>query len=139
MPSQGRSLLMSRVRHEGTNIELVVGRILDARRERYHTNVKGLPGSPDFASESDGWAIFVNGCFWHGHDCPQGRGPKTNLTYWKPKIDANRVRDNRNATKLRRQGYSVLTVWGCQTTDTNQLASRLNRFLAKSRPPEAQT
>lgn len=135
--SRSRSLLMSRVRHEGTNIELVVAQILDAQKERYRMNVKGLPGSPDFANDSHGWAIFVNGCFWHGHDCPHGRSPKTNLTYWKSKIDTNRVRDRRNTAKLRRQGYSVLTVWGCQTADTNQLAWRVNRFLTRPRAREA--
>lgn len=81
---------------------------------RMRRNVKGLPGTPDFANKSRKIAIFVHGCFWHGHlGCRNAILPKRNAEFWAEKIAANRVRDRRKAAALRREGFHVITVWSC--------------------------
>lgn len=114
-----RSGLMSRVRQRGTDIELLVRRGLHARGFRYVLNDKRLPGSPDLVLPKWKVAIFVHGCFWHGHDCRLGRAPRSNATYWGPKIAANQTRDARKLEALKDLGWRVLIVWQCQLTGNN--------------------
>ena len=83
-------------------------------------------------------AIFVNGCFWHGHDCKRGaRPPKANAPYWRAKIAANQLRDLRVATELRAAGWKAMTVWECETRDQDALAARLIGFLVGREKPDA--
>ncbi len=78
--------------------------------------------------------IFVHGCFWHGHvGCPKGRLPKSNLEYWKPKIVANRKRDEENTLKLRAMGWAVLTIWQCEIKDLQSFSAVLDDVLGRDR------
>ncbi|MGH6946264.1 MAG: very short patch repair endonuclease, partial [Kiloniellales bacterium] len=106
-----RSAIMASVKQKHTGPELTVRRMLHRLGYRFRLHNRSLPGSPDLVFPRRGKAIFVHGCFWHGHSCRWGRLPKSKLDYWGPKIEANRKRDRRNSLRLRKQGWSVLVVW----------------------------
>lgn len=109
-----RSEVMRAVRSRDTGAELALRRALFARGLRYRLHRKDLPGSPDIVFPSARLAVFVHGCFWHGHDCPRGaRAPKSNAEYWSAKIARTRIRDARNAAALMAAGWRVLVVWEC--------------------------
>lgn len=109
-----RSALMSRVRKKGTEPEMVVRKALHAKGYRYRLHTKDLPGCPDIIFKKDKVAIFIHGCFWHGHTCPHGsRKPKSNTEYWIPKIEKNMARDHQNVIKLENLGWRTLTLWEC--------------------------
>lgn len=117
-----RSALMKRVRRSDTEPEQQVAAILREIGIRTRRNVKGLPGTPDFANKTRKVAIFVHGCFWHGHvGCRYATVPKRNAAFWAAKIAANRARDLRKARELRRLGYRVLTVWSCRPERVRRL------------------
>jgi DNA mismatch endonuclease (patch repair protein) len=127
-----RSRIMRAVRREGTTPENVVGACLRGLGLSYRRHVRDLPGSPDFANRRQGWALFVNGCFWHGHrNCTKTRGgngirvPDANHEFWEPKLRENRRRDARKCRELRGSGFRVMLVWECQTTSDHRLRSRL--------------
>jgi DNA mismatch endonuclease (patch repair protein) len=91
-----------------------------------------LPGSPDIVLPRLCTVVFVNGCFWHMHHCPNGRvKPKTRAEFWENKRQGNVRRDRRNVRRLRRDEWRVLTVWECQTLNVDRLAQRLVRELGK--------
>ncbi|TWT99733.1 Very short patch repair protein [Botrimarina colliarenosi] len=132
-PSAARSRTMAAVKSRDTGPELQVAALLDAARVAYRRDVKELPGRPDFVVKKRGrqpLAIFVHGCWWHGHDCKRGdRTPKTNRAYWQAKIDRNRRRDRRVTRQLRASGYSVWVVWECRLKEgalPPRLAARLH-------------
>ncbi len=134
---QTRSRIMRAVRQRGTGPELLVRQILSHMGCRYRLNAKSLPGSPDLSNQRDQWAIFVHGCFWHGHvDCRKTRGgkqghtPSTNESYWVRKITENRERDRRNVRLLKEAGFRVLTVWECELMRPEAVETRLIKFLA---------
>lgn len=105
---------MRGVRQNRTDIEDVVAIELRRRGFHYRRNVKTLPGTPDFANKSRRWAIFVNGCYWHHHtNCSRATIPKTNTPFWLEKFRANRARDARKICALRKLGYRVHVIWGC--------------------------
>jgi len=126
---QQRHRIMQSVKTRGTGPELTVRRILYRLGYRYRLNAKNLPGRPDIVLPGRMKAIFVHGCFWHGHGCRKGRAPKSRLDYWKPKLETNRKRDARQLRALKVSGWSVLTVWQCETNDSEALSSRLSAFL----------
>lgn len=129
-----RSALMGRVRQSGTAQEQSVGRILREAGFAYRRNVGALPGSPDFANRKRKWAVFVNGCFWHGHrNCALATVPKANRTFWQEKFVANRRRDARAIRELRRRGFKVVVVWGCRVDGDGNLARRLSNVLEPRR------
>lgn len=98
---------------------------------RYRLHGAALPGRPDLVFPALGKAVFVHGCFWHGHTCPRGaRQPVNNAAYWRAKIASNVARDRRTLRQLRTAGWSVLVVWECQTRNGDALARRLGAFLA---------
>jgi DNA mismatch endonuclease Vsr len=106
---------MRRVKGRDTSPEKAVRRILRAAGIGYRLGGAGLPGRPDVAMKGRRLALFVHGCFWHGHDCARGaRKPKANAAYWSAKIDRNRARDARVETALTAAGWRVLTVWECE-------------------------
>ncbi|MBU0750802.1 MAG: very short patch repair endonuclease [Gammaproteobacteria bacterium] len=90
-----------------------------------------LPGTPDLVFPKYRAAIFVHGCFWHGHDCRQGRVPTSNVRYWVPKLAANRERDARKVQGLLELGWRVLTVWECQLkgADHGSVIDAVGRWL----------
>ncbi|WP_426281241.1 very short patch repair endonuclease [Lysobacter soli] len=108
-----RKLNMSRIRGKDTKPELDLRRGLHALGYRYRLQDRSLPGRPDLVLTKHKVAIFVNGCFWHGHDCPMFKAPKTNSDFWARKIAQNRVRDAAMIAALRSLGWRVLTVWEC--------------------------
>jgi DNA mismatch endonuclease (patch repair protein) len=108
-----RSNMMSRIKGKNTRPELVVRHILHAAGFRYRLHAKDLPGRPDIVLRSRKTLVFVNGCFWHGHDCHGTRLPKSNRRFWNAKIKANIARDARNLAECRRLGWRVLVVWEC--------------------------
>lgn len=120
-----RGELMSRVRSSGN--QTTEGRLASLLRR---AGVSGwrrhqpLPGHPDFAWPSLMVAVFVDGCFWHGHDCGRNLTPRTNAKAWREKIERNQARDRRATSALRRNGWSVLRIWECN------LVRRPNRCLA---------
>ena len=132
MTDEKRSALMKRVRQARTAPEDAVAALLRAQGIAYRRNVRGLPGSPDFANVARGFAIFVNGCFWHAHrNCrrPHSRSPKQNAAFWQEKFAANRARDARKIRALRAMGLRVMLVWECELRDEERLKERLGRVL----------
>lgn len=93
-----------------------------------------LPGSPDLVFSARRKAIFVSGCFWHGHDCPVGqRRPASNTGYWHPKLDANIARDQRNRRDLEALGWETLTLWECELKTMDDVLRRAASFLGPVR------
>jgi DNA mismatch endonuclease, patch repair protein len=125
-----RSRTMRAVKSRDTTPEMIVRRLVHAMGYRYRLHRKDLPGKPDLAFGPRRKVIFVNGCFWHGHDCKRGaRTPKTNTEYWVAKINRNRARDAASTAALKQQGWQVLTVWECAVKDQDALAVELGTFL----------
>jgi len=127
-PEQRRRIMQS-VKSENTKPELIVRRLLYGMSYRYQLHRKDLPGRPDIALISRRKAIFVHGCFWHGHDCPKGRLPKSRLDYWRPKLERNRERDEEKTKMLESLDWTVLVIWQCETGDLDTLSSRLREFV----------
>ncbi len=105
---------MSRIRSKNSKPEETVRKYLFSKGFRYRKNVNDLPGKPDIVLPKYKTVIFVNGCFWHKHDCPRFVWPSSNKEYWVPKIQRNVERDIENTRLLEEQGWQVLTVWECQ-------------------------
>jgi len=125
-----RSERMSRVRWKDTKPEMRVRRLVHGMGFRYRLHARDLPGNPDMVFPKYGKIIFVHGCFWHRHGaCPLTRWPKSKLKFWRPKLEENHRRDQRNRRALRRMGYDVIVVWECQLRDTGKLARRLRDFV----------
>lgn len=129
-----RSRLMSRVRGKDTAPELSVRAALRKLGIRYRLHAKELPGKPDIVNRKRRWAIFVHGCFWHGHRCGRGRLPTTNVEFWKAKIAANQERDRSAISKLRERGWITLVVWECQLKDRANVTGRLQRLTSEIAP-----
>jgi DNA mismatch endonuclease (patch repair protein) len=128
--AETRSRIMRAVKDRDTGGEMLVRRLLHRMGYRYRLHRPDLPGKPDVAFLSRRKAIFVHGCFWHGHDCARGaRAPKRNRDYWTAKITRNAARDVRNRERLHDMDWSVLTVWECELKDEEILAGRLRSFL----------
>lgn len=117
---------MARVRQTGTAAERRVAAALRRLGVGYRKNVRDLPGSPDFANKSRGWAIFVHGCFWHRHrGCPRATTPKNNRDFWLAKFARNRERDARAIRSLRARGFKVAIVWECGATRSEARLSKI--------------
>lgn len=125
-----RSERMRRVRDRNTKPELAVRRLTHAMGYRYRLHQRDLPGKPDMVFPGRKKAIFVHGCFWHGHSCKHAvRHPATNIGYWEKKIARNVERFSTQVETLEGAGWSVLTVWECEMADVLELKRRLRRFL----------
>lgn len=110
-----RHEIMSRVRSKDTKIEIKVRHWLYQHGIKYRKNCMDIPGKPDIAIKKYKIAIFVHGCFWHGHEkCKYYRLPKSNYEYWQEKIEKNMKRDMDNQEKLSSMGWSVFFIWECQ-------------------------
>ncbi len=130
-----RSAVMRRVKGRDTAPELKVRKTLTALGARYRLHRADLPGKPDIVLPGRRLAIFVHGCFWHGHDCARGaRLPKQNRGYWLAKVDRNRARDITHRAALNAQGWRVETLWECELKDDGTLKDRLSRILSASDP-----
>ncbi|MFZ2161979.1 MAG: very short patch repair endonuclease [Sideroxyarcus sp.] len=126
-----RSARMRLVKSKDTGPELVVRGLCRALGHTgYRLHRKEFPGKPDIAFMSRKLAIFVHGCFWHGHDCHgYVRQPKSKQDYWIPKINRNRERDAENLAALKALGWRVLVVWECETKNLRNVSSKLTKFL----------
>lgn len=123
---------MALVRNKDTKPEMIVRRLVHSMGYRFRLHRSDLPGKPDLVFPSRKAVIFVNGCFWHLHpdpNCRLARMPKSRLDFWKPKLQGNRERDERNTFSLEAAGWRVLTIWECQLDDERALASRIRAFL----------
>jgi DNA mismatch endonuclease (patch repair protein) len=126
-----RSAVMRRVKGAGTTPELTVRRLIWRLGGRYRLNRKDLPGKPDIVLPGRRLAIFVHGCFWHGHDCARGaRVPKANRDYWVAKVARNRARDAAAREVLAASGWRVETVWECEMRDAAGLEARAASWLS---------
>lgn len=129
-PDTQRRRIMAAVKSKNTAPEIRVRRAAHALGRRFRLHDKTLPGKPDLTFPRFKKAIFVHGCFWHGHDCKRGaRTPKTNAAYWTAKIARNRDRDSANITAFQALGWNVQTIWECETKDLTALSDRLAVFL----------
>ena len=112
---ESRSYNMSRIRSKDTGPEIEMRKALHALGYRFRKNVRELPGSPDIVLPKYRTAIFVNGCFWHGHEgCSKFVMPKTNVAFWENKIQNNRQRDILNCQRLEALAWNAITVWECE-------------------------
>jgi DNA mismatch endonuclease (patch repair protein) len=108
-----RRLNMSRIRGKNTKPELLLRRALHARGFRFRLHRRDLPGCPDLVLPGFNAAIFVHGCFWHGHNCPMFKLPATRADFWAAKISGNRERDARVLDALADRGWRSFIVWEC--------------------------
>jgi DNA mismatch endonuclease (patch repair protein) len=116
-----RSEIMSRVRSKNTKPELFLRSSLHKLGFRFRIHSSALPGKPDMAFKKYGVALFVNGCFWHGHGkCRKSALPATRRAFWRKKIETNKMRDRRAHRKLNRLGWRVIVVWECQLMKRKQ-------------------
>lgn len=130
-PEQRRRC-MSNIRGKNTRPELVVRGLLSGLGHSYRTHASDLPGNPDIVFRARRKAILIHGCFWHRHMCSLGQPvPATRPAFWRNKLLGNKERDQKNVRALRRLGWSVLTVWECQTRNPARLAPRISRFLSR--------
>jgi len=134
--AEKRSKNMQRIRAFGTAPEVVVRHLVCqvGFRSRYRLHNHKLPGRPDVVFPTMRKIIFVHGCFWHSHQrCKLAHTPKSRLGYWKPKLQRNKMRDRRNASELRREGWRVLIVWECQTRNSARQVQQAIAHFLKSR------
>jgi len=128
-----RSQNMAAIRSGGMKPEMIVRRLAHGMGYRYRLHRKDLPGKPDLVFGPRRKVIFVHGCFWHQHadpDCKIARRPKSNAAYWELKLQRNVQRDADNLAALQALGWGVLTIWECETKDTDALATRIRAFLS---------
>lgn len=127
-----RSANMRAIRLKNTKPELIIRRLLHGGGYRYRLHVKELPGKPDIVFTKRRKVIFVHGCFWHKHpneNCDDSRLPRSNLSYWGPKITKNVTRDAEHIDVLKALGWSVLVIWECETKQTEQIKLMVKEFL----------
>jgi DNA mismatch endonuclease, patch repair protein len=110
-----RSRMMSGIRGKDTRPEMIIRRGLHARGFRYRLHDRRLPGKPDLVFPKYRAVIFVHGCFWHGHNCPFFKWPKTREAFWRKKIEGNVARDRDAIAQLQMSGWRVKLVWECET------------------------
>ncbi len=126
-----RSRNMANIHSADTVPEEKVRKYLFAHGFRYRKNDKRYPGKPDIVLPKYHTVVFVNGCFWHKHECPRFRWPKSNEDYWKPKIERNVIRDRENYEKLRQDGWNIIIVWECELKTKAEAEVRLAKLCDK--------
>ena len=120
---------MSRVRGRDTAPEMRVRRAAHAKGLRYRLHRGDLPGRPDMVFPGRRVAVFVHGCFWHRHpNCTKASTPKSNLAFWEEKFARNVERDRRVRSELESDGWTVLTVWECETKNPERLAAFVEKI-----------
>ena len=130
LTTEQRHRCMSHIRSKNTKPEVLVRKELFRRGYRYRINVSKLPGKPDIVLPKYKTAIFVNGCFWHGHEgCKRFVLPKSNREYWEFKIRRNQQRDKEIIFKLQQAGWGVIIVWECELSKP-QLQKAVNKIIS---------
>jgi DNA mismatch endonuclease (patch repair protein) len=129
-----RSAVMRAVKSTDTTPELKVRRAAHALGLRFRLRRTDLPGKPDLVFPGRRTALFVHGCFWHGHDCPRGaRVPAANRAYWEAKIGRNRTRDRETLAALKALGWKPAVIWECETRHPVALSRLIARRVGKPR------
>ena len=132
LTKEKRSLNMRKIGSKNTKPELLVRKMLHHKGIRFRLHAKDLPGKPDITFKKYNTVLFVNGCFWHMHDCKYGNvRPKTNTEFWKQKRIKNRERDQCNDELLKSSGWRVLTYWECEIKDFDFLNEKLKKDIPK--------
>ncbi|MED5549602.1 MAG: DNA mismatch endonuclease Vsr [Pseudomonadota bacterium] len=126
-----RSRNMAAIKDRDTAPEMIVRRLAHAMGFRFRLHRRDLPGKPDLVFPGRKSVIFVHGCFWHQHSSEKckTRPPKSNTSYWLPKLERNVARDERNQSQLSSMGWRYLVIWECETKDRHSLASKISDFL----------
>jgi len=126
-----RSEIMRKVKNKNTKPEMVIRELLTQMGYKYRLSTKKLHCKPDIIFPSKKKVIFINGCFWHGHDCKRGRLPETNKEFWQQKIQKNIERDQINYSECNKEGWSYLIFWQCEikSSNTDYLKTKLLMFL----------
>ena len=132
VPPDVRSRMMAGIRSKNTKPEMLVRRALHHRGFRYKLHDRSLPGKPDLVFPKYSAAIFVNGCFWHGHDCHLFKMPQSRTEFWREKIETNRKRDVKVRSELERLGFRHRSIWECElrTRDTEKLDAIFDEYAA---------
>ena len=128
-----RSDIMSKISNKDTKPEILVRKFLFSQGFRYRINVRTLPGKPDRVLPKYKIAIFVHGCFWHGHDCKKGKLPSSNIDFWKNKILKNKLRDNENQAQLALLSWKVIVIWQCEISKIDKKIETFNKLLENIR------
>jgi DNA mismatch endonuclease, patch repair protein len=129
-----RSANMARIGQRNTAPEVLVRRSLHDMGYRFRLHRRDLPGTPDIVLPRHRVAVLVHGCFWHRHpNCQFAYTPKTRLDFWSRKFEQNVERDQRNEVALKERGWTVVTIWECETTDSAKLKTRLRQALSRQR------
>ena len=110
---QKRSAMMAGIKGKNTRPELLISKGLHAQGFRFRLHDKKLPGKPDLVLPKYNAVIFVNGCFWHMHDCHLFKWPKTRDEFWRNKIEGNHANDQKALQSLKTKGWRVMTIWEC--------------------------
>ncbi len=127
-----RSANMSKISSKNTSPELTVRKLVHSLGYRYRLHKTDLPGKPDLVFSKLRKVIFVHGCFWHHHlekSCIDSRIPRSNTGYWLPKLEGNVERDKQIIKLLKKEGWSVLVIWECETKVVAKLTARISKFL----------
>jgi len=138
-----RSKNMRAIGNKNTRPELIVRKLLHSHGFRYRLHVKDIPGKPDLVFPRFRAVIFINGCFWHGHECYLFKMPVSRVEFWEKKISDNIKRDHRNQILLSDSGWKVLVVWECAIKGKNKLSQAellnfISRWLFESIPCHAE-
>lgn len=127
MTSGQRSRCMAAIKGKNTRPELIVRKYLFARGLRFRINNRKLPGTPDIVLKKYKTVVFVDGCFWHGHEgCRYFKLPASNIEFWKQKINLNIARDYRVEVELRLLGWRVIRIWECEIKNKGQRQQALD-------------
>ena len=130
MASEARRRNMQANRSKNSSPELRLRKALHSLGYRFRIHRKDLPGKPDVVLPKHNLVIFVHGCFWHQHPgCKLASRPRSNTVYWQVKFQKNRLRDKRNQLALEEAGWSVATVWECETRDLRKMNNRIRDLL----------
>ena len=122
---------MSHISGKETKPEILVRKFLFANGFRYRKNVKSLRGAPDIVLPKYKTAIFIHGCFWHGHEgCPKSKLPQTRRDFWGKKISENVKRDKKDIQLLQKEDWNIITIWQCEISNSQKRQKRLEALIS---------
>lgn len=137
MTPEQRSRCMAAIKGKDTKLEMIVRKYLFSRGLRFRVQVRKLPGTPDIVLPKYKTAIFVNGCFWHGHEgCRYFRMPKSNVDFWQTKITRNIERDAETEAELMHLGWKVIRIWECEIKAVTGRMERLEKLYDQIANPD---
>ena len=126
-----RSYNMSQIKSKNTKPEELVRQFLFRNGFRYRKNDSRYPGKPDIVLPKYKTVVFVNGCFWHMHDCRYFVLPKSKIDYWQPKLEKNKQRDQQTVSQLTQMGWKVIVIWECEIRTKQLQTERLTKLIAE--------